>query len=88
MYTEKKYQEFILLKKLSIVISLGALFLTGCAAPAKFDWTKEGVSKHDKETSLAECSYQIKLSKSSAADQAELLKLCMQGKGYRVRQVN
>lgn len=66
---------------------MGALFLAGCAAPPKFDWIREGVSQYDKETAISECSYQIKLNKISGADQAELQKLCMQGKGFRYKQI-
>ena len=67
-------------------MSLAALF-AGCAAPPKFDWAKEGVSKHERESILSECSYQIKLNNTSGSDQAELMGLCMQGKGYRYRKV-
>jgi uncharacterized lipoprotein YajG len=71
-----------------IFSAMAVALMTGCAAPQKFDWIKEGASKHEKESVLSECTYQIKLNKTSVTEQSELLKLCMQGKGYRYRQVN
>lgn len=64
-----------------------ALLLTGCAAPARFDWVKDGASRSDRDTASSECQYQIRLNKTAAAEQSELFKLCMQGKGYRLRRV-
>jgi hypothetical protein len=69
-------------------MSLAAAVLSGCAAPQKFDWIKEGASSRERDTALSECSYQIKLNKAAATDQAELLKLCMQGKNFRYKRVN
>ena len=60
---------------------------TAFATPAKFDYVKEGASAFQKERSISECSYQIVLHKNSPAAQAQLLHICMQGKGYRYRQV-
>lgn len=82
-----KYKEFVLLKGTLIAASLTTLLFAGCAAPQKFDWIKEGASRHDKESALSECNYQIKLNKTAPAEQTDLLKLCMQGKGYRYKPI-
>lgn len=72
--------------KISIVIS--ALILSACAAPARYDWVKTGATNADKDTAVSECQYQIKLNKTDSTQQSELLKLCMQGKGFRLKRVN
>ncbi|MCD0416771.1 hypothetical protein LOC51_06045 [Rubrivivax sp. JA1024] len=46
------------------------------------------MSEHQRTDALSECNYQIRLNKTPAAEQPELLKLCMQGKGYRLKRVN
>jgi hypothetical protein len=65
-----------------------AFFATGCASPPKYDYVKEGASSHEKQNAISECSYQIKLNKTPVAEQGNLLKLCMQGKSYRYKQVS
>ncbi|MBA4330170.1 MAG: hypothetical protein C0428_18240 [Polaromonas sp.] len=87
--THKTYlQEIVLLKKSLLSSSVFvATLLAGCAAPQKSDWVKEGVSKDGKETALSECSYQIRLNKTSAMDVKELTNLCMRGKGFRMKPV-
>jgi hypothetical protein len=49
---------------------------------------KEGGTAHQRTTALSECTYQIKLNKTPPEQQKELTKLCMQGKGWRLRPVN
>jgi len=49
---------------------------------------KEGASEHQRTDALSECRYQIRLNKTPASEEAELLKLCMQGKGFRLKRVN
>jgi hypothetical protein len=75
------------LLKGSIFSTALVLLLAGCAAPPHYEWVKEGTSKYERESVLSECSYQIKLNKTAGQDQPELMKLCMQGKGYRYRQI-
>jgi hypothetical protein len=65
-----------------------ALLVGACAAPQKFDWFKDGASDFERETARSECSYQIKLNKTALVDQAELLNLCMKGKGFRFKPVS
>lgn len=84
---KRKYREIGLLNKKIIGIALATLLVAGCAAPPKFSWVKEGASSHQRDTALSECSYQIKLGKTAAAQQPELLQLCMQGKGFRYKRV-
>lgn len=75
------------MKKQWVVIS-AALFLGACATPARYDYVKEGASDHQRTDALSECQYQIRLNKTPANEQAELLRLCMQGKGFRLKRVN
>ena len=65
----------------------GTLLLAGCASP-HYDYVKNGATFAQKTDALSECQYQIKLNKTPVPEQAELRKLCMQGKGYRYRQIN
>ena len=65
-----------------------ASILSACAAPARYDYVKEGASDFQRTDAMSECSYQIRLNKTAAAEQQALLKLCMQGKGYRLKRVN
>jgi PBP1b-binding outer membrane lipoprotein LpoB len=76
-----------LLKNFSSLAFLSIL-LSGCASPPKYDYVKQGASQYEKTNALSECNYQIKLNKTSAQEQGNLLNLCMQGKGYRYVQVN
>lgn len=73
------------MKKL-IAIYCG-LFLVGCAAP-RYDYVKEDASPFQRTSALSECRYQIKLNKTYVKDEAELTKLCMQGKGFRLKRVS
>jgi len=62
--------------------------IAGCAgAPAKYAYVKDGASAFEKENSLSECSYQIKLNKTALPEQDNLRNLCMQGKGFRYKRV-
>jgi hypothetical protein len=71
------------------ILSIGiALTMSACATPARYAYVKEGISAHQQTDALSECQYQIKLNKTPAAEQPELLKLCMQGKGFRLKRVN
>jgi outer membrane biogenesis lipoprotein LolB len=75
------------MQKLFIVGSI-ALLLSACAAPARFGYVKDGATASQGTDALSECQYQIRLNKTVAAEQNELLKLCMQGKGFRLKRVN
>lgn len=65
-----------------------ALALGACATPARYEYVKEGASEHQRTDALSECKYQIRLNKTPVTEQAELLNLCMQGKGFRLRRMN
>jgi len=57
--------------------------LSGCASdPA---WRKPGVSHEDAVSALSECKYQVGLNKVAKSEQNELVKSCMQAKGFRWR---
>lgn len=75
------------MQKISIVFSL-AVLLSACAAPPLYDYVKEGASNHDKTNATSECKYQIRLNKMPPAEAFDLTKLCMQGKGFRIKRVN
>ncbi len=69
----------------ALLLSLAA----GCAHhPPHYVYMKEGGTAHQRTTALSECTYQIKLNKTPPEQQKELTKLCMQGKGWRLRPVN
>ncbi len=68
--------------------SLICFFVSACANAPRYDYVKEGASDYQKNDALSECQYQIRLNKTPASEQAELLKLCMQGKGFRIKRIN
>jgi hypothetical protein len=74
--------------KNTLLIVAVASAISACATPARYDYVKEGASEHQRTDALSECRYQIRLNKTPATEEAELLKLCMQGKGFRLKRVN
>ena len=70
-----------------VLIASAALLLSACASPARYAWVKEGASDHQRTNDTSECTYQVRLNKTPAAEQKELHSLCMQGKGYRLKRV-
>ena len=75
------------MKNTLLVIAV-ASGMSACATPVRYDYVKEGTSEHQRTDALSECNYQIRLNKTPATEQAELLKLCMQGKGFRLKRIN
>ncbi|MBP7492193.1 MAG: hypothetical protein KA803_08865 [Rhodoferax sp.] len=75
------------MKNIILILSVAAA-ISACASPPRYAYVKEGVSDHQRTDALSECSYQIQLNKTPAAQQPELTKLCMQGKGFRLKQIN
>lgn len=73
--------------KYLVTIAAVGVFLTGCAAPPRAEWSKEGASAHERESVQSECRYNVKMNKVGATEQEELVELCMKGKGYRLRKV-
>ena len=65
-----------------------SIIVTGCVAPPKYEWVKDSATPFNRETDLSECNYQIKLNKTPQGSETELLGLCMEGKGYRLKLVN
>lgn len=63
------------------------MMLGACAGSARYEYLKEGVSTHQTKNAQSECEYQIRLNKTPTAEQSGLLKLCMQGKGFRLKRV-
>lgn len=74
--------------KVKLLLIASTFIVSACAAPAKYDYVKEGASEHQRTDALSECRYQIRMNKTQATEEAELLKLCMQGKGFRIKRVN
>lgn len=74
------------MKKILIIVM--AFIVSACAAPARYDYVKEGASEYQRTDALSECRYQIRLNKTPATEEAELTRLCMQGKGFRIKRVN
>jgi hypothetical protein len=75
------------MKNTLLIIAIASA-ISACATPARYDYVKEGASEHQRTDALSECRYQIRLNKTPATEEAELLKLCMQGKGFRLKRVN
>lgn len=70
------------------LVASAALLLSACSSPPpKYAWLKEGASEHQRKNDTSECTYQVRLNKTPAAEQNELHGLCMQGKGYRLKRV-
>ncbi|MFZ6753363.1 hypothetical protein ACO0KY_08300 [Undibacterium sp. Dicai25W] len=76
------------MSKIFSSIAILSILLSGCASPPRYDYVKQGASQYDKTNAMSECNYQIKLNKTAAQEQGNLLNLCMQGKGYRYVQVH
>ncbi|WP_137896592.1 hypothetical protein [Ramlibacter sp. 2FC] len=70
-----------------LIVIAAASILSACAGSVRYEYEKEGASEYDRTTALSECRYQIQLNKAPDKQEAELMKLCMQGKGYRVKPV-
>lgn len=72
----------------ALLITLGAAALVAaCGSPPKYAYVKEGASSHTTQSANAKCEYQIKVQKTPPSEQAALKKLCMEGEGYRLKQV-
>jgi hypothetical protein len=72
----------------ALLITLGAAsLLAACGSPPKYAYVKEGASAHAMQSTLAKCEYQVKVQKTPIPEQASLKKLCMEGEGYRLKQV-
>lgn len=56
------------------------LLLSACASPS---WQQAGVSSHDSHSALSQCKYEVGLNKIPSGKQKELIRNCMEGKGYR-----
>jgi hypothetical protein len=64
--------------------SLLVCLLVVCAACGpRYAYFKDGVSLYDTNSAQSECEYQVRLNKTPAFEQDELIRLCMQGKGFR-----
>lgn len=57
--------------------------LSGCVMPPQPSWVKSNVSPNDSETALAQCKYQVGMNKVDATTAPDLIKECMEGKGFR-----
>lgn len=67
------------------LILLGAIFaLSACSSTPNSEYMKDGASESQRVDALSECQYQVKLNKIEDEEQAELINLCMQGKGFRL----
>lgn len=82
-YSTKKSSDM----KLHLALIILPFAVAACASPPQYDFVKEGATPYQRTDARSECQYQIRLNKTPGHEQEELLKLCMQGKGYRWRQV-
>lgn len=58
------------------------LFLCAACGP-RYAYFKDGVSLYDTNSALSECEYQVRVNQTPPFEQDELIRLCMQGKGFR-----
>jgi hypothetical protein len=70
-----------------LLVVCATTLVSSCASPPKYDYVKQGVSEYQRTDAISECKYQIQLNKTPPEQQPELIKLCMQGKGFRLMQV-
>lgn len=68
-------------KTLAVLSMSVLILLSGCVSNPT--WKKAGVSHDDSESALSECKYQVGLNKVAKSEQKELVKDCMQSKGFR-----
>lgn len=71
-----------MVKKAAVLLSFVTL-LSGCATEPT--WKKTGVSHDDSVSALSECKYQVGVNKVEKSEQRDLVKECMQSKGFRWR---
>lgn len=65
-----------------LVACAAAALLSACASSAPA-WHKAGVTQHDAESALAQCQYQVGMSRVPEKQQQALVEECMRGQGYR-----
>ena len=63
---------------------LALLALAACASPEQ-RWHKDGVSEFDTVNFVSECRFQTGLAKIKGDQAEDLLRHCMQAKGFRLR---
>lgn len=74
-----------MLRKFTVLLAVSAItFITGCGGPQP-TWRKEGISSEGAYSAFSECKYQVGLNKISQEKQKELIRNCMEGKGFRWR---
>jgi len=88
-FIKNLFIEKLAMKKIvsCLVVTFSVVFV-GCAAPARYGYVKEGSTQAQGVDAMSECRYQIQLNKTATEKQNELLQLCMQGKGFRLRRIN
>ncbi len=74
--------------KRALWIACAVAALGGCAVPVHYEYMKEGASAYERTNSLSECQYQVNLNKVPQQEINGMIRLCMQGKGWRLRQVS
>jgi hypothetical protein len=63
------------------IFTVICISLIGCAS----GWYKQGVSKDETQTRLAQCKYNVGMNKVSQSEKEDLIYACMQGQGFRIR---
>lgn len=67
------------------LLCLSAVAMLGACASTEQRWAKEGVSDFDTANFISECKFQTGLAKIKGDQAEELVKHCMQAKGFRLR---
>ena len=69
---------------LATVALIALIALAACSSTPR-QWHKDGVSDFDVANFESECKFQTGLAKIKGDQAEELVRLCMQGKGFRQR---
>lgn len=67
------------------LICLFAVAALSACASTEQRWAKDGVSEFDTANFMSECRFQTGLAKIKGDQAEELIKHCMQAKGFRLR---
>lgn len=61
--------------------------LVGCASAPQYEFRKNGATRDEARSAYSGCEYQVLLNKVPQEQQRKLMRLCMEGQGYRLVRV-
>jgi len=74
--------------KMKIALVVATVILAACSSQARYQFFKEGATPAERIDAVSECEYQVRLNKTPADERRELIGLCMQGKGFRLKRID